>query len=78
MTKNLKDLIGSIDRYNYRYACLCTDDSHPDDLIKNGGVDNAVREAVQMWDRPDHRFNDGDDECGRMLSLPGTRLYCPR
>ena len=47
VTKNLKDLIGSIDRYNYRYACLCTDDSHPDDLIKNGGVDNAVREAIK-------------------------------
>ena len=46
VTKNLKELLPAINEWNYRYACFCTDDNHPDDIATRGGVDAVVRLAI--------------------------------
>ena len=46
ITKNLKELLPAINELNYRYACFCTDDNHPDDIATRGGVDAVVRLAI--------------------------------
>ncbi len=46
--KNLEDLIKAVDLHNYRYVCLCTDDKHPDDLAKDGGIDGVLRKAIEL------------------------------
>ena len=46
--KNLKDLIPIINRYTARRVMWCTDDRHPNDIIKEGHIDFMVRRAVGM------------------------------
>ncbi len=47
--KNLKDLIGIITEKNVDSSrvCLVTDDRHPEDLVEEGHMDDAVRTAIQ-------------------------------
>lgn len=45
--KNLSDLIGAVNEYNYRRVCLATDDRHLDELLNQGGIDYAVKLALQ-------------------------------
>lgn len=44
--KNLKDLIGAVTLYNERFFSFCTDDRHPDDIVKYGHIDNMIRLAI--------------------------------
>lgn len=44
--KNLKDLIGAVTPYNERFFSFCTDDRHPDDIVKYGHIDNMIRLAI--------------------------------
>lgn len=46
--KNLKDLIKEVNYKNYHQVCLCTDDRHLDDIVKEGGVDHALRKAIKL------------------------------
>jgi len=48
VTKNLDALIHEITLKNYRKVCFCTDDKHPDDLVKEGGIDSVVRKAINQ------------------------------
>ncbi|WP_254525551.1 adenine deaminase [Natrinema caseinilyticum] len=45
-TKNLADLVGLVDDVPTRRLSLCTDDRDVVDLVENGGVDFAVRKAI--------------------------------
>lgn len=45
--KNLPELIKGVNKDNLRRILFCTDDRHPEDLIKDGNVDNNVRMAVE-------------------------------
>lgn len=46
VAKNLDDLIGAVNIGNERFFSFCTDDRHPDDIIKEGHIDNMIRMAV--------------------------------
>ncbi|MEG1409110.1 MAG: adenine deaminase [Terrisporobacter sp.] len=46
-TKDLKNLISGVNSYNYQRVMLCTDDKHPEDLLKEGHIDHNVRLAIQ-------------------------------
>ncbi|WP_254533700.1 adenine deaminase [Natrinema gelatinilyticum] len=45
-TKNLADLVGLVDDIPTRRLSLCTDDRDVVDLVENGGIDFAVRKAI--------------------------------
>ncbi|WP_306061766.1 adenine deaminase [Natronococcus wangiae] len=46
-SKNLADLIGLVDDVPTRRLSLCSDDRDVVDLVENGGVDFAVRKAIE-------------------------------
>ncbi len=47
--QDLPDIISAVldNKIDDRYACLCSDDSHPDTLIEKGHIDHIVRTAIQ-------------------------------
>ncbi len=47
VTKNLLDLISSIDSFNERRFTFCTDDRHPKDILKEGHIDNNIKLALR-------------------------------
>lgn len=46
-TKDLKNLINGVNQYNYQRILLCTDDKHPEDLLKEGHIDYNVKLAIK-------------------------------
>ncbi|WP_343343697.1 adenine deaminase [Terrisporobacter petrolearius] len=46
-TKDLKNLINGVNEYNYQRILLCTDDKHPEDLLKEGHIDYNVRLSIK-------------------------------
>lgn len=45
--RNLEELIKGISKENMRRCLLCTDDKHPEDILRDGHVDNNVRMAIK-------------------------------
>ncbi len=45
--RNLEALVRGVNRDNARRCMFCTDDRHPDDIIKYGHIDNNVRLAIK-------------------------------
>ncbi len=54
--RNLDALIGIITPENAHRICFCTDDRHPDDLLKHGHIDHVVRRAIALGLRPELAF----------------------
>lgn len=50
--KNLEALIGLCDPPYHNRAIFVTDDRHPEDLIEEGHIDNAVRKAIRLGADP--------------------------
>lgn len=48
VAKNLKQLLPALTAQNYRFACFCTDDRHPDDIMQEGGLDYLVNQAIDQ------------------------------
>jgi len=46
--RNLKNLIQGVNAANVRRCAFCTDDRQPEDILKDGHIDNNVREAVAL------------------------------
>lgn len=46
-TKDLKNLINCVNKYNYQRILLCTDDKHTEDLLKEGHIDYNVRLSIK-------------------------------
>lgn len=46
-TKDLKSLISGVSKYNYQRILLCTDDKHPEDLLKEGHINYNVKLAIK-------------------------------
>lgn len=55
--KNLSDLIKVTNEYNYRRICLATDDRHLDELLTEGGINYAVKLAMQYGSKLGHVLN---------------------
>lgn len=45
--RNLETLIKGININNYQRCLFCTDDKHPQDILKNGHIDNNIRLAIK-------------------------------
>lgn len=54
--RNLEALIGIVTPENAHRVCFCTDDRHPDDLLKHGHIDHVVRRAIGLGLRPELAF----------------------
>ncbi|MCG8539946.1 MAG: adenine deaminase [Clostridia bacterium] len=50
--KNLGALIKGVNRANLRRILFCTDDRHPEDILKRGHIDNNVRLAIKNGIEP--------------------------
>ena len=50
--KNLEELLKGVTPYNISRCFFCTDDRHPEDLLKDGSVDNNVRKAITLGMEP--------------------------
>lgn len=50
--KNLEALIKGVTKDNISRCFFCTDDRHPQDLLKDGNVDNNVRKAIKLGMEP--------------------------
>lgn len=46
VARNLDDLIDAVNERNERFFSFCTDDRHPDDIVKDGHIDNMIRRAI--------------------------------
>lgn len=46
-TKDLKNLIKTVNKDNLSRFLFCTDDKHPEDLIKDGSIDYNIRLAIK-------------------------------
>lgn len=55
--KNSSALIGAINEYNYRRACFATDDRHVTELLEQGGINYAVKLALQNGAKLGHVIN---------------------
>lgn len=45
--RNLETLIKGVNINNYQRCLFCTDDKHPQDILKNGHIDNNIRLAIK-------------------------------
>lgn len=45
--KDLRNIIGSVNKDNLRRFLLCTDDKHPEDLINEGSIDFNIKLAIK-------------------------------
>ncbi|BEP27961.1 adenine deaminase [Helicovermis profundi] len=45
--RNLEALVKGVNKENLRRVMFCTDDRHPDDILKDGHIDNNVRLAFR-------------------------------
>ncbi|SEF42598.1 Adenine deaminase [Caloramator fervidus] len=45
--RNLTELIKAVNPYNLRRCLFCTDDRHPEDIIKDGHINNNLKIAVR-------------------------------
>lgn len=50
--KNLGALIKGVNRTNLRRILFCTDDRHPEDILKRGHIDNNIRLAIKNGIEP--------------------------
>ena len=46
--KNLKELIKAVSKDNLRRCLFCTDDKHPEEILKDGHIDYNIRLAIEL------------------------------
>ena len=46
-TKDLVNLMKGLNNFNYQRCAFCTDDKHPEDILKNGHIDNNIKIAIK-------------------------------
>jgi adenine deaminase len=46
--RNLRDLIPLVNEHNHRRTAFCSDDRHPEELVKHGHMDDILRTAVAL------------------------------
>lgn len=53
VAKNLNELVKAVSLSNSRRLCLCTDDKHIDDIIKNGTIDTSIKMCIKHGIMPE-------------------------
>lgn len=51
--KNLKDLLPAVNENNSTRFCLCTDDKHIDDMLKNGSINSSIITCIEEGLKPE-------------------------
>ncbi len=46
--KNLEELMKAVTPYNLRHFAFCTDDKHPDEIMKEGTISHCIDKAVKL------------------------------
>ena len=46
--RNLRELIKGVTAENLRRCLFCTDDKHPEDILRDGHIDNNIRLAISL------------------------------
>ncbi len=65
--RNLKDLIGVVNKDNLRRCIFCTDDKHPSDFVNEGSIDHNIRKSISIGLDP--------VDCIKMASLNASECY---
>jgi adenine deaminase len=73
-SKNVADLAGIADEVDTRYLSLCTDDRDVLDIIEEGGVDAALRTAIENGIDPITAVQMGTINTAESYGLPSGRL----
>ncbi|MFB6110106.1 MAG: adenine deaminase [Halodesulfurarchaeum sp.] len=73
-SKNVADLAGIADAVDTRYLSLCTDDRDVIDIIEEGGVDTALRTAIENGVDPITAVQMGTINTAESYDLPFGRL----
>jgi adenine deaminase len=73
-SKNVADLAGIADAVDTRYLSLCTDDRDVLDIIEEGGVDEALREAIRNGVDPVTAVQMGTINTAESYDLPFGRV----
>ena len=73
-SKNLADLVPLVDRVDSRYLSLCTDDRDVVDVVEEGGVDFALRKAIDGGVDPATAVQMGSLNTAESYGLPFGRV----
>ncbi|MFW6376777.1 MAG: adenine deaminase [archaeon] len=73
-SKNLADLVPLVDRVDSRYLSLCTDDRDVVDVVERGGVDYALRKAIDEGVDPATAVQMGSLNTAESYGLPFGRV----
>ena len=73
-SKNVADLAGIAEEVDTRYLSLCTDDRDVLDIIEEGGVDAALRTAIENGIDPMAAVQMGTINTAESYGLPSGRL----
>jgi adenine deaminase len=73
-SRNLAELVGLVDEVDSRRLSLCTDDRDVVDLVEHGGVDFAVRKAIELGVDPVEAVQLATLNTAEAYDLPFGRL----
>ena len=65
--RNLSELIKAVNKDNLRRCLFCTDDKHPEDILKDGHIDHNIRLAIKNGIEPIDAI--------KMATLNGAECY---
>lgn len=65
--RNLSELIKAVNKDNLRRCLFCTDDKHPEDILKDGHIDHNIRLAIKNGIDPIDAI--------KMATLNGAECY---
>jgi adenine deaminase len=77
LTKNLRDLIPAVTRYNLNRCFFVTDDRHPKDILDEGHIDFMVRTAIEMGIDPVSAVRLATINCAEYFKLDKLGAIAP-
>lgn len=75
--KNLLKLIKGINKENIRRCLFCTDDKHPEDILKDGHIDYNIRLAIKEGMDPIDAIGMGTLNAAECYGLKGKGAIAP-
>ena len=76
-TKNLLDVLPAINDHNKNHVLLCTDDYHPEDIVKNGHINHLINLAVSNGIDPIDAIRMGTIQIAECYGLKNKGAVAP-
>lgn len=76
-TRDLKHLIGAVNKDNLNRILFCTDDKHPEDLLKEGSIDYNIKLAIKAGIDPVDAISIATINSANCYSLKGKGAIAP-